>query len=139
MWYLKKFETMPDYENFKSGNGNTDFIEPNVSYIINDDKVNFNSYNPKIWFKIEDETHYAYPGMTFRQWVNSEEFNPKNEESGYWIVGGELMNCEDSIQFKTPGGYNEGILAWDDQGWGGEKVCADEVITEGMQVYIQYG
>ena len=50
MWYLKKIETMPDYENFKSGNGNMDYIEPNVSYIINDDKVIFNSYVKKHTF-----------------------------------------------------------------------------------------
>lgn len=138
MWYLKKIETMPDYENFKSGNGNTDFIEPNVSYIINDDKVIFNSYNPKIWFKIEDYTYYAYPGMTFREWVNS-DFNPKVEEDGYWILGDSWGDCETSIQFQTPYGDTEGVIAWDNQDWGGEKVCADEVITEGMQLYIQYG
>ena len=53
MWYLKKIETMPDYENFKSGNGNMDYIEPNVSYIINDDKVIFNSYVKKTYVYID--------------------------------------------------------------------------------------
>ena len=47
--------------------------------------------------------------------------------------------CETSIQFQTPYGGTEGILSWDNRNFGGENVCADEVITEGMQLYIQYG
>ena len=134
MWYLKKFETMPDYENFKSGNGNTDFIEPNVSYIINDDKVNFNSYNPKIWFKIEDETNYAYPGMTFEKWANSEEFNPKGDGVGYWFVDYET----ERIRWMTEYGYTEGSLSLEPGDWGRPPVPPSTVITEGMQVYVQY-
>ena len=71
MWYLKKIETMPDYENFKSGNGNTDFIEPNVSYIINDDKVNFNSYVPKKTVYVDGKKYEVEQGTTWKDFLQT--------------------------------------------------------------------
>lgn len=43
MKYLKKFDTHSDYETFKQS---SEYIEPNVSVLVNENKVYFNSIGP---------------------------------------------------------------------------------------------
>ena len=70
MYYLKRFQTDVDYQSFKGG---VEYIEPNVSAIIENNEIKYNGLIKKIiTFLFRDSEYMAKEGMTWEQFVNSE-------------------------------------------------------------------
>ncbi len=129
MWYLKKMATMPDYDTFKDS---VNYIEPNVSYITNDDKVMFNSYVKKTYVYI-DGRKYEFEGeITYKDFIET-------VYKGKFNING--------VEFETESVYYEEYNAFMNLYTGYistlkyenfENVPVDKIIEDGERV-ILYG
>ena len=85
MKYLKLFEEKADYDSFVGGG---EYIEPHVALIRREDSVVYKPYIPPplITFYINAWELTAVEGMTFEEWVNSENNINPNTGVKHWVI-----------------------------------------------------